>query len=62
MPKKKHKETQAEQSARFEAEVQRRLADGSLNPTEAEEALDLLVKRRSRTTDLPICDNGGGEI
>ena len=44
MPKKKHNESQAEQSARFEAEVQKMIDDGSLSPTEAEAALDALVK------------------
>lgn len=47
MPKKKRKETQEEQSARFEAEVRKRLDDGSLNPTEAEEALDWLISTQS---------------
>lgn len=45
MPKKKLKETQEEQSARFRAEVERMIADGELNPTEAEGALDALVKK-----------------
>lgn len=43
MPEKKHKETQAEQSARFKAEVQKLIDAGELSPTEAEEALDKLV-------------------
>jgi hypothetical protein len=50
MPKKKTKETQAEQSARFRAEVERMIAAGELSPTEADDALDLLV-RRSRESD-----------
>lgn len=45
MPKQKHKETQAEQSARFEAEVQRLIDAGELNPAEAEEALEKIVRR-----------------
>ncbi len=45
MPKKKTQETQAEQSARFFAEVERLIAAGELNPTEAELALDSLVRR-----------------
>ena len=44
MPKKKQKETPEEQSARFRAEVERMIADGELNPTEAEKALDRLVR------------------
>ena len=40
MPKKKHHETQAEQSKRFLAEAQKLIDGGELNPTEAEEALD----------------------
>lgn len=43
MPKKKRKETQEEQSARFRAEVERLIAAGELSPTEADEALDRLV-------------------
>lgn len=48
MPKKKKQETQAEQSARFLAEVERLIAAGELDPTEADEALDRLVRRASR--------------
>ena len=44
MPKaKKPKETQEKQSARFRAEVERLIAAGELNPTEADEALDRLT-------------------
>lgn len=43
MPKQKHKETQAEQSARFKVEVQRLIDAGELSPTEADRALDQLV-------------------
>jgi len=43
MPKKKAKETQAEQSARFRAEVERMIAAGELNPTEADEAFSRLL-------------------
>ena len=49
MPKKKNHETQAEQSARFLAEAQKLIDAGELNPTEAEEALDRLVRERIRT-------------
>ena len=44
MPKKKRNETPAEQSARFKAEVERLIAAGELSPTEAETALDKLVR------------------
>ena len=43
MPKKKAGESQDEQSARFQAEVERLIAAGELNPTEADEALDRLT-------------------
>ena len=45
MPKKKRSETAEEQSARFRAEVERLIAAGELSPTEAEGALDTLVRR-----------------
>ena len=45
MRKKKLKETQEEQSARFRAEVERLIAAGELSATEAESALDTLVQR-----------------
>lgn len=44
MPKKKHSETPEEQSARFRAEVERLVAAGELSPTEADEALENLVR------------------
>lgn len=44
MPKKKEPESHADQSARFRAEVERLIAAGELNPTEAEGALDRLVR------------------
>lgn len=47
MPKQKRKETQEEQSARFEAEVQKMIDAGELNPTEAEGVLDQLVRKAS---------------
>jgi hypothetical protein len=43
MPKKKREETQAEQSARFQAEVERLIAAGELSADEADAALDRLV-------------------
>lgn len=50
MPKKKRDETQAEQSARFKAEVERLIAAGDLAPDEADGALDALVRRAQ---DMP---------
>ena len=47
MPKKKSKETPEEQSARFRAEVERLIAAGELNPTDAVEAMDRLVRKSS---------------
>ena len=43
MPKKKKPESDAEQSARFLAEVARLVAAGELSPIEAEKALDRLT-------------------
>jgi hypothetical protein len=45
MPKKKSPETPEEQSERFKREAQRLIDAGELNPTEANAALDGLVKR-----------------
>jgi len=45
MPKKKRQETPEEQSARFRAEVERMIAAGELNPTDADDALDALVRK-----------------
>ena len=51
MPKKKQNETQAEQSERFRAEVERMIAAGELNPTEADEAMEeLVVMARDKKT------------
>lgn len=47
MPKKKNAETQAEQSARFKAEVARLIAAGELNPTEADNVMERLIRGRS---------------
>ena len=49
MPKtKKPKETPEQQAARFRAEVERLIAAGELNPTEADAALDRLVGKEGR--------------
>lgn len=45
MPKKSKQETQEEQSERFRKEVQKLVDAGELNPTEADAALDKLVRR-----------------
>ncbi len=45
MAKKATKESQADQSARFRAEVERLIAAGELSPTEADSALEALVRR-----------------
>ena len=52
MPKKKSKETQEEQSARFRAEVERLIAAGELSPTEADNALDALILRNKISTTV----------
>lgn len=44
MPKKQGKETQTEQSARFRKAVREMVAAGELSPTEADEALNKLVR------------------
>ena len=49
MPKKKNQESQEEQSERFKKTVADLVAAGELNPTEADKALNQLVKQsRSR--------------
>ncbi|MEP7350148.1 MAG: hypothetical protein ABI668_09380 [Sphingorhabdus sp.] len=45
MPKKKNRETQAEQSERFKKAASDLVAAGELNPIEADAALDNLVKK-----------------
>lgn len=45
MPKKQRNETPEEQIARFRAEVERLIEAGELSPTDAENALDALVRR-----------------
>ena len=44
MPKKKNTESQAEQSKRFRAEVERLIEAGELNPIDADKALDRFVR------------------
>lgn len=50
MPAKKKPESEKEQSARFRAEVARMIDAGELSPTEADAALDRLV-RHSKAND-----------
>lgn len=45
MPKKKNPESQKEQSERFKKTVADMVAAGEINPTEADEALNKLVRR-----------------
>jgi hypothetical protein len=45
MPKKAKPETPAEQSARFKRETEKLIAAGELSPTEADAAMDRLVRK-----------------
>ena len=45
MPPKKNPETQAEQSARFKKDARKLVKDGALSLTDADAALDKLVRR-----------------
>lgn len=45
MPKKQKQESQTEQSERFKREAQRLIDAGELSPTDADAALDRLVRR-----------------
>jgi hypothetical protein len=49
MPKAKNKITLEEQRRRFEEEIRKRIVAGELNPTEADAALDKLVRRQSNS-------------
>jgi len=48
MPKKKHPETPEEQSKRFQAEVERLIAAGELDPEKADATLDALVRKGAK--------------
>lgn len=48
MPKAKNRISPAEQRKQFEEEVRKRIAAGELNPTDADAALDNLVRRSAR--------------
>lgn len=45
MPKKATQESPAEQSARFKREAQKLIDAGELNPTDADAAMDRLVRK-----------------
>jgi hypothetical protein len=48
MPKKKLHESQVEQSDRFKRDAQRLVDAGELSPTDADAALDKLVRRSAQ--------------
>lgn len=48
MPRKKVHESNAKQAARFRSEAQALHDVGNLNPTEAEEALDKLIRKAAK--------------
>ena len=52
MPKKKLKESASEQSARFKAEAEKLIAAGELNPTEAEEVVNVLIRRSAKSPEI----------
>lgn len=51
MPKKKNQETQKEQSERYINAVRDLIAAGELNPTEADRALDHLVRKQNSNNE-----------
>lgn len=51
MPKKKRSESEAEQGARFRAELERLIAAGDLEPGEADAALDRMVRSSSHPSE-----------
>lgn len=62
MPKKKNPESQAEQSERFRAEVARLIEAGELNPTDADKALDRLVRKSTPSSPKEAFDDGGQTV
>jgi hypothetical protein len=50
------RDAQVEQNLRFRVEVQKRIDAGELNPTEADEALDNLVRSSDRASTKPRRD------
>lgn len=57
MPKPKKKDSPQEQAARFRADVEKLIGTGELNPTDAEKALDKLV-REGASSHHPTDDGG----
>lgn len=49
MPKKTTPESPAEQSARFEREAQKLIDAGELNPTDADEAMERILRKSGRS-------------
>jgi hypothetical protein len=48
MPKKKHHETQEEQSARFKRDAQKLIDAGELDPTEGAAALEKILRAKPK--------------
>ena len=51
MPRKKNPESPEDQAKRFKAKVRELIAAGELSPTEADAALDKLVRRSAHHSD-----------
>ena len=49
MPKKQNPETEAEQSERFKRDAQKLIDAGELSPTDADAALDKLVRQSAKS-------------
>jgi len=60
MPKKQNPQSQSEQSERFKREAQKLIDAGELNPTDADKALDNLVRKGATTP--PTADRDDSEI
>ena len=58
MPKKANPETQAEQSKRFKKDAQKLIDAGELIPTDAERALDQLVRHSAQGPDSRTIQQG----
>ena len=58
MPKKKRPESPGDQAKRFKAKVQELIDAGELSPTDADAALDALVKRSAKGVDSPAIQRG----
>ena len=53
MPPKKNPESQTEQSARFKRDARRLVKAGELSLTDADAALDAIVRRSAKGSDSP---------